>query len=151
MIDTVQTNVLMLALDLQGELGPGHEEIDAIPREQVERSVINIIYGGHNVIADQASNSKLSCWFVSKGDLASLEVALAWLGVEKAEVRKLPSAIEADKTDDPQKTGIGLGVGAWIADIAVKVAGERGEAGLDVAKAEAIKRLTPLVGQFLGG
>ncbi len=151
MIDTIQTRVLLLALDLQAELGPGHEDIASIPADRVDRSVINIIYGGHNVIAGRTGNVlQAETVTVSKDDLASLEVALAGFGVDKAELCKLQSAIEEDKADNPQKAGVGLRARAWISDVAARVAGKMGEAGLEVAKVEAVKHLTSLVGQFLG-
>jgi hypothetical protein len=51
LIDTIRTRVLRLALELKDDLGEVHDQIKDLPKEQVDRSVINNIYGGTNIIA----------------------------------------------------------------------------------------------------
>ena len=143
----------MFGLNLQEELGPGHEDIAAIPREQVKaRSVVNIIYGGHNVIAGSTGDVLLaSAMTVHAGNFASLSAALERLGVDKTDFPKLESAVAEDQTEGVPAAGIGKRAHAWIADAAAKLAMRLGDAGLEVAKNEAMKQLTALVARYVGG
>jgi hypothetical protein len=61
LIDTIKTRVLRLALELKDELGGVHDDDDLteLPKEKVDQTVINIIYGGTNVIASQNFSPKL--------------------------------------------------------------------------------------------
>jgi hypothetical protein len=131
MLDSIQNRVLMFGLNLQEELGPGHEDIAAIPRERVDRSVVNIIYGGHNVIAGSTGDVLLaSAMTVHAGNFASLSAALERLGVDKTDFPKLESAVAEDQTEGVPAAGIGKRAHAWIADAAAKLAMRLGDAGL---------------------
>lgn len=88
---------------------------------------------------------------IVKGDLVALSGALERAGIDKAEIPKLESAVVEDRAESGAQVGIGPRARAWIMDAAAKLAMKVGEAGLDVAKAEAAKQLTALVTRYLGG
>jgi hypothetical protein len=97
LVDTVRTRVLQLALELDVELGPSSEDVAALPREKVDRTVINIIHGGSNVIAGSVGEvAQAGTMTLVKGDLVALSTALESLGVDKGDVSGLQSAIAED-------------------------------------------------------
>jgi hypothetical protein len=73
LLDTVRNRVLKFALELQEELGSVSDDPAALSPERVDRSVVNIIYGGHNVIAGRVEDvTQAGSIVVMKGDVATL-------------------------------------------------------------------------------
>ncbi len=71
----------------------------ALPPERVDQTVINNIYGGHNIIAGRVQDvMQAASIVVLKGDLTSLADALGKLGADKNDVQALEKAIAADAT-----------------------------------------------------
>jgi hypothetical protein len=150
LLDTVRNRVLKLALELQEELGSAGDDLAALPTERIDQTVITNIFGGHVVIAGQVQEvTQAGSVVVIKGDLASLNEALARLGAAKSDVRALEDALAEDAaiTASP---GLGHRTLGWIQSAAIKLASKSGDAALDVAKAQVTSELTKLVSQFLG-
>ena len=139
-----------LALELQEELGSAGDDLAVLPPERIDQTVITNIYGGHVVIAGRVEDvMQAGSVVVIKGDLASLNEALARLGAAKSDVRALEEAIAEDAAA-PASPGLGHRTLGWIQSAAIKLARKGGDAALDVAKAEVTAELTKLVSQFLG-
>jgi hypothetical protein len=112
--------------------------------------VVNIIYGGHNVIAGRVDDvTQGASIIVIKGDEATLTNALGQLGANSEDVQALRSAI-AEDAKAPPPPGLGQRTLGWITEAAIKLASKGGDAALDVAKAEITAKLTRLVSRFLG-
>jgi hypothetical protein len=151
LLDTVRNRVLKFALELQEELGSVSDDPAALSPERVDRSVVNIIYGGHNVIAGRVEDvTQAGSILVLKGDVTTLANALKQLGADSSDVQTLRSAIAEDATAAPASPGLGHRTLGWIRDAAIKLASKGGNAALDVAKAQMTAELTRLVSQFLG-
>lgn len=77
-VETVRNRVLEFALELQGEIG-GEETPSKLAPDNVEKAVVNIIYGGTNVLGSNVVGnlSQSSSLVVLQGDFASLQKALA--------------------------------------------------------------------------
>jgi hypothetical protein len=55
LLDTVRNRILRFALEIRDELGQTNSnDVTAIPPEKIERSVAINIFGGNNVIANDA-------------------------------------------------------------------------------------------------
>lgn len=147
LVDTVKTRVLRFALELRDELVQVSDEPGQIPSEKVERSVVNIIYGGNNVIAGSARGfTQIGSITVQPGDLPGLRTALKHLGVEHDDISDLESALAGDAERSGGAAAFGQLTAAWLKRIGSAV----GNAGLsvaaDVAKAEATRWIL----QYLG-
>jgi hypothetical protein len=150
LLDTVRNRILKLALELQDELGPVGDDPAALPAEQVERAVINNIFGGNNVIAGRVEDvTQAGSIVVIKGDKATLTKAVKRLGADATDVQTLESAIAEDATAPPSP-GLGERTRNWITEAAVRLASKGGDVALDVAKTQMTAELTRLVSQFLG-
>jgi hypothetical protein len=150
LLDTVRNRVLKLALELQEELGSVGDDPAALPPERIDQTVITNIYGGHVVIAGRVEDvTQAGSIVVIKGDLASLNEALARLGTDKSDVQALDAALAEDAAASASP-GLGQRTLGWIQSAAIKLARKGGDAALDVAKAEVTAELTKLVSQFLG-
>jgi hypothetical protein len=150
LLDTVRNRVLKLGLELQEELGSVGDDPAALPPERIDQTVITNIYGGHVVIAGRVEDvTQAGSIVVIKGDLASLNEALARLGTDKSDVRALDAALAEDAAASASP-GLGQRTLGWIQSAAIKLASKGGDAALDVAKAEVTAELTKLVSQFLG-
>jgi AbiTii len=150
LLDTVRNRILKLALELEEELGSAGDDLAALPPERIDQTVITNIYGGHVVIAGRVEEvTQADSIVVIKGDLTSLNDALARLGARKREVRALEDALAEDAAA-PASPAIGQRTLGWIQSAAIKLARKGGDAALDVAKAEMTAELTKLVSQFLG-
>lgn len=148
LLDTVRNRVLKLALELRDELGQVNDDPAALPLELVDRTVINHIYGGHNVIAGHVEGlAQAGPVIVIKGDLAALNNALERLGV--ADVQALQKAISDDAAIQAAP-GLGERTLEWIKGAAFKLASKGGDAALEVAKAQMTAELTKMVSQYLG-
>lgn len=147
LVDTVKTRVLRLALELYDELGQVSDEPDRIPSGKVDRSVVNNIFGGSNIIAGSAHDfTQIGGITVQSGDLASLQAALRRLGVKDDALAELEGALAGDAEHNGGVAAYGQLTAAWLKRVGVAV----GSAGLsmaaDVAKAEATRWIL----QYLG-
>jgi hypothetical protein len=129
--DTIRNRVLKFVLEIRDELGVVKDDLAALPPEQVDRTVINIIYGGRNVIAGRIDEVKQARTIVVvKGDLISLTDGLAELGVvDRADVEALQKAIEHDSVAQALP-GLGERATDWIKATAFKLASKGGDAAL---------------------
>jgi hypothetical protein len=144
LIDTIRTRVLRFALDLRDELGPENDNLNELPKEKVDQSVITYIFGGNNVIAsrDFAQTQSIE---VGQGDWAALARALEGLGVKTSEIAQLQSALN----DDSKAAGapsLGQRTFAWLKQLSSKLGQTGMNIGIEVAKTEVTKWLH----QYLG-
>ncbi len=144
LVDTIKTRVLRFALELKDDLGEVHDEIKDLPKEQVDRSVINNIYGGNVVIAS-SDFTQIGRIEIEQGDWAALDGALKTLGVPNPAISELQTALDADSKDE-SKPGLGSRAAAWLA----KLGTESGKAIMGVGVEVAKKEATKLVCQYLG-
>jgi hypothetical protein len=151
MLDTVRNRVLKLVLELRDELGLVNDDPTALPPEVVERTVVNHIYGGPNVIAARVEGlTQAGPVVLIKGDVVALKCALERLGVaDTGDVQALERAITEDAAilSAPSLGGRTLD---WIKGAAFKLASKGGDAALEVAKAQMTAELTRVVSQYLG-
>ena len=94
--DTVRNRVLRFALEIEAEAGSSSEDVAHLPAQQIDQTVINIIYGGSNVIAGNMGDvAQGEVATIVKGDVATLSRAVEKLGVDKGDAGMLESAIAA--------------------------------------------------------
>ena len=138
----MRTRVLRFALDLKDSLPPEALSADVVPAAWVDSSVVNIFYGGNNLIAtNTVQASQVIQQSVTQNDLPSLLGALQELGVTKEGVDELQKAIEHDKPETNAKKAR-----QWASDIGKYLGKEGVKVGIEVAKHTALKWL----GQYLG-
>jgi hypothetical protein len=151
LLDAVQNRILKFALELQSELQEMGGDTDNLPPERIEKTVINFIFGGRNIIAGQMGDiHQADAMIVERGDFKALTDALEKLGVNDRELPELQKAIEDDAKAIP-RAGLGQRTRLWIEQAALKLAGKVGDAGLEVAKAQASAEITKLLSSFIGG
>lgn len=144
--DSVRNRILRLALELKSELGTVEDDPQKLPPAKVDQQVINIIYGGQNVIgstAEQIVQSTQS--IVIENDVESLLTAFKELGVSEPRLKELLAAIE----DDAKKSGaptFGERTKAWLKNLSANA----GAAGLKVAADVATKVGTKMLLQYFG-
>ncbi len=114
LFDAVKNRTLGLALELQGSLGEEPlERVKLGKAEEIERSVVNNIYGGVNVIASGRSRVQNNNTDVnntnSSIDREHLSRLLEDGGLSESDIDSLHKAVDADK---PQK--IGLETREWL-------------------------------------
>ncbi|GGF66841.1 hypothetical protein GCM10007301_28120 [Azorhizobium oxalatiphilum] len=137
LVEQVRTRVLRFALDINSEVG-ADSDIGAVTRPTIERSVVNNFYGGNNIVAEHAENfAVINATQVNEGNLEQLENALAKLGLERAAIEDMKTAMSEDAVDG--KPTLGQRTLKWATDGATYVAKEGLKVGVEVAKAE-VKR-----------
>jgi hypothetical protein len=144
LVDTIKTRVLRFALELKDDLGEVHDQIKDIPKEQIDRSVINNIFGG-NVVIGSSDFTQIGSIEIGKGDWTALSDALKTLGVPIAQVSELRTALDQDSADVP-KPGLGERAKAWLGKIGADSGNALLGVGVEVVKTEAKKYLF----QYLG-
>lgn len=142
LLEQVRTRVLRFALDLKDSLPPEASTASVVPAADVDRSVVNIFYGGNNIIATNAAQvSQLVHQTVTQNDLPSLLSALRELGITKEGEQELQQAIEHDKPETQAERAK-----QWVAEIGKYIGKEGVKVGVEVAKQTALRWL----GQYLG-
>jgi hypothetical protein len=138
LLETVRNRVLRFTLELKDQIGPDTPTVSNIPSATVERSVINNIYGGNNIIASHSENFALVAQTnIQEGNIAELEAALTNLGITQDGIKLLKADIEADKKDG--EPTVGPKTKQWLSDIGKYLAKEGAKAGFEVAKQAATK------------
>ena len=122
-LDAVRNRLLNFLLELR----EWHPEVDAadvdlrsIPEDDVRVSVINHIYGGHNVLASGGTVHQQVQQAVKPGDLTSLLSALREASLPEELISELSEAINKD--EPVRAGGIGPRVSSWLAKVGEKVA-----------------------------
>jgi hypothetical protein len=145
-LDTVRNRTLKMALELQSELG-SQDLTKITPAEvaQVDRTVVNNIYGGTNDFASGQSilhaNTTISQNIICAGDKDELETVLRNSGVSDQDLKQLLDAQEKDG----EKT-MGSNVLAWIKTTAPKILA----GGVQIATDIGQKLLTEWLMQYYG-
>ena len=138
LLEQIRTRVLRFALELKDNLPPNVADPQQVSPAVVERSVVNIIYGGNILIASHAENiSQMAHTTIALGDLEGLKRALSTLGVTDEGLKKLEADIKADETNG--QPSIGPRIKGWLANIGQYLGKEGAKAGIDVAKKLATK------------
>lgn len=146
LLDTVRNRVLRFALDLKDDLGHVGDDIDALPRDKVDRQVICNIFGGNNVVAASAQNfTQIGTVTVEKGDAEGLRSALKKIDVADSDIAELQTALAEDNQSAAPST-LGERTRAWLASLVAKLANAGASVAADTVKAEATKYLL----QYLG-
>lgn len=125
LIDTIRNRVLSFALEIKGVLDSAADNPAAVPTEQVNQHVTNIIYGGNNVIAGAAHHfSQATTVNVQRGDIEGLVSTLQSIGLPDAEIDGLKLAIKEDEESGAAE-GVGPKSSSWLARTLAKVGKER--------------------------
>lgn len=142
LLDTVRNRVLRFALELREELGRVDDVTADLTPRTVERVVNTYIYGGTNVIAQDAH------YFTQSGDvnvgvrdMDALVAELAKLGVQQSEIQSLKEALDADEKE-AMAPSFGRRTAEWTKKAAEGVGGAALKMGSDVA--------TQFILQYLG-
>jgi hypothetical protein len=142
LLEQVRTRVLRFALDLKDSLPPDASTAAVVSAAEVDRSVVNIFYGGNNLIAtNTVQASQMVQQSVTQNDLPALVSALQELGITKEGVDELQKVIEDDKPETKAEKAK-----QWVTDIGKYLGKEGVKVGVEVAKHTALKWL----GQYLG-
>jgi AbiTii len=144
LVDTIRNRTLNMALELQSELGEQDlKKITPADKEQVDRTITTIIYGGTNVFASDQSqvNANISQQIINVGNREELDSVLKRSGLSNEDLAELS---EAEKEDGPQK--MGTGVMGWIKKTAPKVLAGGVKIGTEVGQ----KLLTEWLKQYCG-
>jgi hypothetical protein len=144
LIDTVRTRILRLALELKGDLGSVNDDPKELPKEKIDQSVVNNIFGGNIVIAS-TNFTQIGSIEIGKGDWAGLSKALEKLGLESSAISELKTALDHDSKDGT-KPGLGRRAAYWLAQLGEKSGKALLDIGIEVAKKEA----TRFILQYLG-
>jgi hypothetical protein len=144
--DSVRNRILRLALELKSELGTVADDPQKLPPAKVDQQVVNIIYGGQNVIGSTAEQIVQSAQTtVIENDVESLFAAFRELGVSEPGLAELQSAIEHDRKKSGSPT-FGERTKVWLKELP----GKAGAAGLKVATDVATKVGTKMLLQYFG-
>jgi len=144
LVDTIRNRTLNMALELQTELGEQDlKKITQAEKEQVDRTITTVIYGGTNVFASGHSqvNADIRQQIISVGNRADLDAVLKRSGLSDEDLAELS---EAEKEDGSKK--IGKGVTGWIKKTAPKVLAGGVKIGTEVGQ----KLLTEWLKQYCG-
>jgi hypothetical protein len=138
LIDTIKTRVLGFALELKDELGEVQDDPAELDRDTVDKTVINYIFGGTNVIASrdfvQVDNVE-----ITQGDWSALSEALTHkLGVTPNAVTELKASLDDDAKEAPTP-GLGTRTTNWLKAFGKKAGDAALNVGIEVAKQEATK------------
>jgi hypothetical protein len=130
LLEQVRTRVLRFALDLKDSLpDEATTASDVLPAE-VDRSVVNIFYGGNNLIATNTAHvSQVVQQTVTQIDLPSLISAMHELGITKEGMDALQTAIAHDKPETNAETAR-----QWASEIGKYIGKEGMKIGVEVAK-----------------
>ena len=149
LLEQIRTRVLRFALELKDNLPPNAADAKQVSAAVVERSVVNIIYGGNILIASHAENiSQMAQTTIAVGDIEGLRRALSTLGVTDEGLKNLEADIKADKTNG--QPSIGPSIKGWLANIGQYLGKEGVKAGIDVTKKLATKWILQHYGMDLG-
>lgn len=143
-LETVRNRTLSMALELQSELGEQDlKKITPAEKEQVDRTITTVIYGGTNVFASGHSqvNASISQQIISVGNRADLDAVLKRSGLSDEDLAELSAA---EKEDGPKT--MGKGVMNWIKKTAPKVLAGGVKIGTEVGQ----KLLTEWLKQYCG-
>jgi hypothetical protein len=150
-LDSVRTRIVQFSLELKDELGEETENLNKISAIEIEKSVVNHIYGGQVVIAANAQNfAQISSISVQKGDFSELKDALHKIGFDQKAITSLQNAINEDARADNGKPTLGHRTMGWIGDAASYASKEGLRVGFDVAKRYATKWLLQHYGLDIG-
>jgi hypothetical protein len=105
--EEVRNRLLQFALEIKSELGDVDDKVAAVPPENVQKVVTNVILGGVNIFGGTVGNIT-QIGSIQVGDLAGLIDALTQLKIGDAEIDKLKAAIDADRQ------GFGTRTKEWI-------------------------------------
>jgi hypothetical protein len=136
LVATVRNRILRFALELRSELGSVNDDIAKLPSAAVDQTVINYIYGAHNVFAGTAQKvTQIENFIVKEHDLNSLKHAMSTLGLAESDVAELIGAIADDSTEGGHT--FGDRTKAWFKALPGKLASGAVNVSVDVAKAAA--------------
>jgi hypothetical protein len=136
LVATVQNRILQFALELRSELGLVDDDIANLQPATVDQTVINYIYGAHNVFAGSAQNvAQIGNIVVKEHDLEGLKRALVTVGIPESDLAELSTAIESDSNDGDQN--FGDQTKAWLKALPRKLATGVVSVGADVVKSAA--------------
>lgn len=142
LLEQVRTRVLRFALDLKDSLPDEATTASDVPAAEVDRSVVNIFYGGNNIIATNTAHvSQLVHQTVTQNDLQSLLNAMRELGITKEGENELQEALGHDKPGTKAEKAK-----QWASDIGKYIGKEGVKVGVEIAKQTALRWL----GQYLG-
>jgi hypothetical protein len=106
LLDTVRNRILGFALELKEQLGTVDDKTESLEAAKVDRSVVNIIYGGNNIIASTAATiQQAGRDIIAVGDITALIKALGNLGVEKADAEEIVRALTEDGSEGKSSLG----------------------------------------------
>jgi len=146
LVDTVRTGVLRFALDLKDELGEVGDNIEALPREEVDRQSTVSIFGGANVVSSSVQNfTQIGSVTGNERDLIGLQTALKTLGASDSDVAEVHTALAEDQKA-ASAPSLGQRTKAWLTGIGARIVEAGGNIAMDTAKTEATKYLL----QYLG-
>jgi hypothetical protein len=141
-LDNVRTRILQLALELKDQLGEDIADMTKLVATKVDRSVINNIYGGNVVIAENAEHfAQIGAISLQEGDFGQLERALKELGLDEKAISSLKKAMDQDSKSDGGKPTLGQRTKKWLKDSASYASKEGLKVGIDAAKKYAAKWL----------
>jgi hypothetical protein len=136
LVATVRNRILRFALELRQELGSVNDNLANLPPSTIDHTVINYIYGAHNVIVGSAENvTQIGNIHIKEHDLKGLKQAISGLGIADSDVAELVSAIEYDSSAGTPT--FGERTKAWLKVLPGKLASGAVTVGVDVAKATA--------------
>jgi hypothetical protein len=142
LLEQVRTRVLRFALDLRDSLPEDASSASVVPAADIDRSVVQIFYGGNNLIATNTAHaSQVVQQSVNQNDLGSLIHALKELGITDEGVDELRKSIEHKTADTKAENAR-----TWAADIGKYIGKEGVRMGVEVAKRTALHWLS----QYLG-
>lgn len=145
LVDSVRNRILRFALELREELGT-EDDPQTLPSVKVDQQVVNIIYGGNNIIASSAETiSQANSITVTQNDIASLVEALKSIGFAEDEVKQLETAIDKDSSTH-SSPAMGERVKRWIKGVGSTV----GKQGLKVGAEVAQRLATAWLMQYYG-
>jgi hypothetical protein len=136
---------LRFALELKDDLGLVREDLNELPKEKIDQSIITYIFGGTNVIASR-DFTQIETIKIEKGDWAALAEALTKrLGVETSALSELQAALD-DDSKDAATPGLGQRTVGWLKNIGSKAGPMAISIGVEVAKKEATKWILDYLG-----
>jgi AbiTii len=146
LLDTVRNRILGFALELREQLGTAGDKAESLEAAKVDRSVVNIIYGGNNVIASTAATiQQAGRDLISEGDTPALMKALADLGMAQEDAEKIIHALTEDGSQE--KPSLGQRTLGAIKTAAGKLV----SSGKEITVSTATSIITHMVIQYLGG
>lgn len=146
LLDTIKTRVLRFALELKEDLGAVSEDLNELPKEQIDQNVVTYIFGGTNVIASR-DFTQIDRIEINKGDWTALAEALSRLGLQNSALSELKSALDEDSKNETTRThGLGRDTAAWLREVGRKSGHMALSIGVEVARKEATKWILGYLG-----